>query len=127
MDWKIELIAIPVTDVDRARDFYADLGWNVDHDQVVSEEIRFVQITPPGSACSIAMGKGVSEMEPGSMKAIQIVVKDADAALAHLKDRGVAAEGVQELDWGRFVYFSDPDGNAYALQQLPEWSQHYQA
>jgi predicted enzyme related to lactoylglutathione lyase len=127
MDWKIELIAVPVTDVDRARDFYANLGWNVDHDQTVSEEIRFVQITPPGSACSIALGKGVSDMEPGSMKAIQIVVKDADAALAHLTERGVAAEGVQELGWGRFVYFSDPDGNAYTLQQLPEWAQHYQA
>jgi predicted enzyme related to lactoylglutathione lyase len=126
MDWKIELIAVPVTDIDRARDFYAKLGWNVDHDQTVSEEIRFVQITPPGSACSIALGKGVSEMEPGSMKAIQLVVKDADAALALLTERGVAAEGVQDLAWGRFVYFSDPDGNAYSLQQLPAWSQHYQ-
>ena len=122
MDWKIELIAIPVTDVDRARDFYANLGWNVDHDQTVSEEIRFVQITPPGSACSIAFGKGVSDMEPGSMNAIQLVVNDADGALALLTERGVAAQGVQDLDWGRFVFFKDPDGNAYALQEMPDWS-----
>ena len=127
MDWKIELIAVPVTDVDRARDFYANLGWHIDHDQTVSEEIRFVQITPPGSACSIALGKGVSDMEPGSLRAVQLVVKDADAALALLTERGVEAQGVQDLDWGRFVYFSDPDGNAFTLQQLPEWADHYEA
>jgi predicted enzyme related to lactoylglutathione lyase len=126
MDWKIELIAVPVSDIDRARDFYASIGWNVDHDHTVSEDVRFVQITPPGSACSIAFGKGVSDMEPGRMNAIQLVVKDADAALAHLTDSGVAADGVHDLDWGRFVYFSDPDGNSYTLQQLPPWAQHYQ-
>ncbi len=122
MDWKIELIAIPVTDIDRARDFYANLGWNVDHDQTVSEEIRFVQITPPGSACSIAFGKGVSDMEPGSMNAVQLVVPDADGALALLTERGVPAQGVQDLGWGRFVFFKDPDGNSYALQEMPDWS-----
>lgn len=123
MDWKIELIMVPVTDVDRARDFYANLGWHVDHDQTVSDEIRFVQLTPPGSACSIAVGKGISDMEPGSLRAVQLVVADADAALAHLTERGVEAKGVQDLEWGRFVYFADLDGNAYALQQLPDWSQ----
>jgi catechol 2,3-dioxygenase-like lactoylglutathione lyase family enzyme len=119
MDWKIELISVPVTDIDRTRDFWAAIGWNVDYDHTVSEEIRFVQITPPGSACSIAFGKGISTMEPGSLDAVQIVVPDADAALALLTEKGVAARGVDELDWGRFVSFRDPDGNRFTLQQLP--------
>lgn len=118
MDWKIELISVPVTDVDRARDFWAGIGWNVDYDHTVSEEIRFVQITPPGSACSIAFGKGISPMEPGSLDAVQIVIPDADAALALLTEKGVEAQGVDELDWGRFVSFRDPDGNRFTLQQL---------
>ncbi len=119
MDWKIELILVPVSDVDRARDFWAALGWNVDHDHTVSDEIRFVQVTPPGSACSIAFGKGISPMAPGSLQAVQLVIPDADAALALLTDRGVAARGVADLEWGRFVNFEDPDGNGFTLQQMP--------
>ena len=119
---RIELIIVPVTDVDRARDFYASLGWNVDHDQVVDESTRFVQITPPGSACSIAFGRGLAETEPGSLRGVQLVIADADAALALLREKGVDAEGVDEQAWGRFVTFRDPDGNQYTLQQLPAWS-----
>ncbi len=119
MDWKLELIGVPVSDVDRAKAFYADqVGFTVDHDHTVSDEIRFVQITPPGSACSIAFGKGVSPMEPGSLQGLQVVVPDADAARAHLIEHGVEASEVQDLPWGRFVYFSDPDGNGWALQQI---------
>jgi catechol 2,3-dioxygenase-like lactoylglutathione lyase family enzyme len=122
MDMRIELIIVPVTDVDRARDFYASLGWNVDHDQEVDEQTRFVQITPPGSACSIAFGRGLAETEPGSLRGVQLVIADADAALALLREKGVDADGVDEQAWGRFVTFRDPDGNQYTLQQLPEWS-----
>ena len=122
MDWKIELIAVPVTDIDRARDFWAGLGWHVDYDNTVSEEIRFVQITPPGSACSIALGKGISPMEPGSLDAVQLVIADADAAHALLTEQGVDADAVDEQPWGRFVRFRDPDGNRFTLQQLPAWS-----
>src|SRR5215207_7908698 len=121
MDMRIELIIVPVTDVDRARDFYAALGWNVDHDQ----ETRFVQITPPGSACSIAFGRGVADTEPGSLRGVQLVIADADAALALLRENGVDADGVDDQPWGRFVTFRDPDGNQYTLQQLPEWSPSY--
>lgn len=120
MDWKIELIMIPVTDVDRAKAFYADkLGFNVDHDHRVSDELRFVQLTPPGSACSIAIGEGITDATPGSVKGMQIVVADASAAHAQLIERGVDASDVQALDWGNFVYFSDPDGNAWAVQEIP--------
>jgi catechol 2,3-dioxygenase-like lactoylglutathione lyase family enzyme len=123
MDFRIELIALPVSDVDRARAFYGDtLGWPVDHDQTVSEEIRFVQVTPPGSACSVAFGSGVSEMEPGSLQAIQAVVGSADEALADLTGRGVDAQGVDNQPWGRFVHFADPDGNGWTLQELPDYS-----
>ncbi len=123
MDVRIELIAVPVSDVDRARAFYADtLGWPVDHDQTVNEDIRFVQVTPPGSACSIAFGKGVSEMEPGSLQAIQAVIASADDALADLTGRGVSADGVDNQAWGRFVRFTDPDGNGWTLQELPDYS-----
>jgi len=125
MDMRIELITIPVTDVDRARDFYANLGWNVDHDQVVSPELRFVQITPPGSACSIAFGQGLSEDAPGSSRNIQLVIRDADAALALLVEKGVEADGVDEQPWGRFVTFADPDGNRFTLQELPDWTAGY--
>ncbi|WP_285116302.1 glyoxalase superfamily protein [Leifsonia sp. fls2-241-R2A-40a] len=119
-DWRIELIIVPVTDVDRAKAFYVDaLGWNADHDQRVSPELRFVQVTPPGSACSIAFGQGLTDMAPGTMKGLQIVVPDADAALAHLTEQGVDARGVNDLAWGRFVDFTDPDGNAWTLQELP--------
>jgi catechol 2,3-dioxygenase-like lactoylglutathione lyase family enzyme len=122
MDMRIELIIVPVTDVDRARDFYASLGWNVDHDQEVDEQTRFVQITPPGSACSIAFGRGIAETEPGSLRGVQLVIADADAALTLLREKGVDADGVDEQAWGRFVTFRDPDGNQYTLQQMPAWS-----
>lgn len=123
MDWKIELVFVPVSDVDRAKHFYADqLGWPVDHDQTVSDEVRFVQITPQGSACSIAFGKGLTEMPVGSQRGVQIVIDDADAALEHLKANGVDAGEVDEQPWGRFVTFSDPDGNRWTLQQLPKRS-----
>ena len=125
MDMRIELIMVPVTDVDRARDFYASLGWNVDHDQEVDESTRFVQITPPGSACSIAFGRGIADTEPGSLRGIQLVIRDADAALAMLREKGVDADGVDEQAWGRFVTFRDPDGNEYVLQELPEYSPSY--
>lgn len=125
MDMRIELIAVPVTDVDRARDFYASLGWNVDHDHEVDESTRFVQITPPGSACSIALGRGIAETEPGSLRGVQLVIRDADAALAMLREKGVDADGVDDLPWGRFVTFRDPDGNAFTLQELPEFSPSY--
>ena len=119
-DWRIELIILPVGDVDRAKAFYVDtLGWNADHDQRVSPTLRFVQVTPPGSACSIAFGEGLSEMTPGTMQGLQIVIPNADEALAHLQENGVDAQGVADLAWGRFVTFTDPDGNAWSLQQLP--------
>jgi catechol 2,3-dioxygenase-like lactoylglutathione lyase family enzyme len=122
MDWKIELVAIPVTDVDRAKAFYVDqVGFNADHDHQVSETLRFVQLTPPGSACSVVMGTGVTEMAPGSQKGVQMVVADAAAARKHLIDHGVAASEVDVQPWGSFVYFSDPDGNTWALQELPAW------
>jgi catechol 2,3-dioxygenase-like lactoylglutathione lyase family enzyme len=127
MDYRIELIIMPVSDVDRSRAFYGDtLGWPVDHDQTVDENVRFVQVTPPGSACSIAFGSGLTEMEPGSLRAIQVVVGSADEALADLTARGVAADGVDDQPWGRFVTFDDPDGNGWTLQQLPDWSQRSQ-
>ncbi len=122
MEMRIELITVPVSDPDRARAFYEQVGWNVDHDHEVNPELRFIQVTPPGSACSIAFGKGLTEERPGSMKAIQLVIADADAALADLRERGVEADGVQDLAWGRFVSFADPDGNTFTLQQLVNYS-----
>jgi catechol 2,3-dioxygenase-like lactoylglutathione lyase family enzyme len=123
VDYRLELVGIPVADVDRAKAFYGDtLGWSVDHDNVVSDEVRFVQVTPPGSACSIAFGLGISDMEPGSLKALQVVVTSADEALADLRARGVEASDIDEQPWGRFVYFSDPDGNSWSVQELPDWS-----
>jgi catechol 2,3-dioxygenase-like lactoylglutathione lyase family enzyme len=120
MDFKIELIAIPVADVDRAKAFYADqAGFIAEHDHQVDENLRFVQLTPPGSACSIALGTGITEAKPGSMRGITMVVKDAAAARAELAARGVPVSEVQEFPWGSFVFFEDPDGNAWALQQLP--------
>jgi catechol 2,3-dioxygenase-like lactoylglutathione lyase family enzyme len=120
MDWKLELVAIPVSDVDRAKSFYADkAGFVVDHDHAVSDELRFVQLTPPGSACSIAIGTGLVEAPPGSVKGMQMVVSDIDAARAELVERGVEASDVQDFPWGRFVFFQDPDGNSWAVQQIP--------
>lgn len=120
MDMRLELIAIPVTDVDRAKAFYADkAGFNADHDHTVSDEIRFVQLTPPGSGCSIALGKGVTDSEPGSVKGLQLVVSDIEAARAELAGRGVEVSEISDFPWGRFVFFSDPDGNAWAVQEIP--------
>jgi catechol 2,3-dioxygenase-like lactoylglutathione lyase family enzyme len=120
MDWKLELVAVPVSDVDRAKDFYTQkAGFNVDHDHTVTDAIRFVQLTPPGSACSIAFGKGITETAPGSAQGLQMVVDDIEAARAELIQRGVEAGEVQDFPWGRFVFFSDPDGNGWAVQQLP--------
>jgi len=119
MDFRIELVPLAVKDVDRSVDFYgAKVGWNVDFDQKVNEQLRFVQVTPPGSACSICFGTGLEMMPEGFSQLIQVVVEDADAALAYLRDRGVECEGVDEQPWGRFVYFRDPDGNRWALQQI---------
>lgn len=123
MDWKIEVVPIPVTDVDRAKAFYVDqVGFTADHDHQVDETLRFVQLTPPGSACSIVLGTGLTEMAPGTQKGVMIVVPNADDALQHLTDNGVSARGVEEMEWGRFVYFADPDGNEWALQELPNYS-----
>jgi catechol 2,3-dioxygenase-like lactoylglutathione lyase family enzyme len=120
MDWKLELVAIPVSDVDRAKAFYAEkIGFNVDHDHAVSDSLRFVQLTPPGSACSIAFGTGLVDAEPGSVKGMQLVVDDVEAARAELIERGAGVSDVQDFPWGRFVFFSDPDGNEWAIQQLP--------
>jgi predicted enzyme related to lactoylglutathione lyase len=121
MDFKLELIPVPVTDVDRAKEFYVRAGFNADHDHQVSDEIRFVQLTPPGSACSITVGRGVTEMAPGSLQGLQVVVDDADAARAYLIERGIEASEVQDFPWGRFTYFADPDGNTWAVQQLPSY------
>jgi catechol 2,3-dioxygenase-like lactoylglutathione lyase family enzyme len=120
MDMKLELVAVPVSDVDRAKAFYTEkVGFNEDHDHSVSDELRFVQLTPPGSACSITIGKGITKAEPGSVEGLQVVVEDADAARAELLERGVEVGEVQEFPWGRFVFFNDPDGNAWAVQQIP--------
>jgi catechol 2,3-dioxygenase-like lactoylglutathione lyase family enzyme len=119
MDYKLELITIPVSDVDRAKDFYAAAGFVAEHDVQVEENLRFVQLTPPGSSCSIALGEGLTQAAPGSVQGLQLVVADADAAHADLARRGVEVSDVQEFPWGRFVFFADPDGNGWAIQQLP--------
>jgi predicted enzyme related to lactoylglutathione lyase len=120
MEWKLELVAIPVSDVDRAKAFYTEnVGFDADHDHRVGDEVRFVQLTPPGSACSIALGTGISRAEPGSVQGMQMVVPDIQAARAELVGRGVEVSEVQEFPWGSFVFFSDPDGNGWAVQQLP--------
>jgi predicted enzyme related to lactoylglutathione lyase len=120
VNWKLELISVPVSDVDRAKRFYTEqVGFNADHDHTVSDELRFVQLTPPGSACSIAFGVGLTDMPPGSVKGLQLVVSDIEAARAELADRGVEVTEVQEFPWGKFVHFSDPDGNAWAVQEIP--------
>jgi len=119
MEYKLELVAVPVSDVDRAKAFYTEqAGFNADHDHVVNENLRFVQLTPPGSACSIAIGQGVVDAEPGSVKGLQLVVESADTARAELAGRGVDVSDVQEFPWGRFVFFSDPDGNAWSVQEI---------
>ena len=120
MDWKLELISVPVSDVDRAKAFYTEqAGFNADHDHSVDEDIRSVQLTPPGSACSIAIGKGLTSTTPGSAQGLQLVVADVHAARDELFGRGVDVGEVQEFPWGSFVFFSDPDGNGWAVQQVP--------
>lgn len=122
MDWKLELVILPVSDVDRAKAFYADkVGFHMDHDQRVNDQLRFVQLTPNGSACSIAFGDGLTDAAPGSVKGLQIVVADAEAARQELLQRGLEVGDVEVQPWGSFVHFSDPDGNGWTLQQLPRW------
>jgi catechol 2,3-dioxygenase-like lactoylglutathione lyase family enzyme len=117
---RLELVAVPVSDVDRAKEFYVRAGFDADHDHVVGEGLRFVQLTPPGSACSIAIGQGLTDMTPGSVKGLQVVVEEIEAARAALVERGVEVSDVQDFPWGRFVFFSDPDGNAWSVQQIPD-------
>ena len=120
VDLKLELVPVPVSDVDRAKTFYTEqAGFNADHDHRVSDEIRFVQLTPPGSACSISIGTGLVDTPPGSVKGLQLVVADIQAARAELADRGVEVSEVQDFPWGSFVFFSDPDGNSWSVQQIP--------
>ena len=120
MDWKLELVAVPVSDVDRAKAFYTEkAGFNADHDHTVSDDLRFVQLTPPGSACSITIGTGIVGTPPGSVKGLQMVVSDIHAAHVELVERGVEVSEVQEFPWGHFVYFRDPDGNGWAVQAIP--------
>ncbi len=120
MDYKLELITLPVTDVDRAKAFYVQVGFNADHDHQVNENLRFVQLTPPGSGCSISIGQGLTEAEPGSVKGLQLVVEDMDAAHADLTAKGIEVGDIQDMPWGRFVFFQDPDGNAWAVQEIPQ-------
>ena len=120
MDWKLELVTIPVTDVDRAKAFYVDtIGFNPDHDHRISDDLRFVQLTPPGSGCSIALGRGLTGAAPGSVEGLQLVVADIEAAKAELAGRGLDTGPIQDFPWGRFIFFADPDGNRWAVQQLP--------
>ena len=120
MEWKLELVAVPVSDVDRAKSFYVDqVGFVADHDQAMGGGLRFVQLTPPGSACSIAIGTGLNDSEPGSVQGLQLVVPDIHAARSALDERGVEVGVVQEFPWGSFVFFNDPDGNGWAVQQPP--------
>ena len=120
MDLKLELVAVPVSDVDRAKAFYTDqAGFHADHDFTVSDEIRFVQLTPPGSACSIAIGKGLTDAAPGSVQGLQLVVTDIEAARKEFVGRGAEVSEVQDFPWGRFIFFADPDGNKWAVQQIP--------
>ena len=120
MDWRLELVQVPVSDVDRAKAFYTEkVGFNAEHDHRVNDQIRFVQLTPPGSGCSIALGTGLSQMPPGSVQGLQLVVSDIHAARKELVSRGVEASEVQDFPWGSFVFFSDPDGNGWAVQQIP--------
>ena len=119
VEMKLELVPVPVADVDRAKQFYVEqAGFALDHDHTVSDEIRFVQLTPPGSACSIAIGKGLTEMTPGSLDGLQLVVADAEEARDALRDGGVETTEVQDFPWGRFVFFADPDGNRWAVQEI---------
>jgi predicted enzyme related to lactoylglutathione lyase len=119
MEMKLELVIVPVSDVDRAKDFYVQVGFNADQDHRVSDDVRFVQLTPPGSACSIAIGQGLTTATPGSLEGLQVVVADVHATRKDLLERGVEVTDVQDFPWGSFVWFSDPDGNRWSVQQLP--------
>ena len=119
MEMKLELVGVPVTDIDRAKEFYVRAGFNADQDHRVNENLRFVQLTPPGSACSICIGQGLTSVKPGSLDLLQMVVKDALAAREELKRRGIDVSEVDEQAWGKLVYFNDPDGNRWTLQELP--------
>ena len=120
MDYKLELVAVPVSDVDRAKAFYTDqAGFNADHDHRVNDELRFVQLTPPGSACSIVLGEGIVDSAPGSVSGLQMVVSDVEQAHAELSGRGVEVSDIEHMPWGSFVFFSDPDGNGWAVQPVP--------
>lgn len=121
MDFRLELVIVPVSDVDRAKAFYVEqAGFVLDHDHTVSDELRFVQLTPPGSGCSIALGRGLTKAEPGSLEALQLVVDDIEAAHAELTGRGAPVSDIEDFPWGRFVFFADPDGNRWAVQQIPD-------
>ncbi len=122
MDMRLELVAVPVSDVDRAKAFYVQVGFNADHDHTVSDDVRFVQLTPPGSACSVVLGLGITEGTPGSFSGATLVIEDADKAHADLTERGIEVSEIKDMPWGRFVEFADPDGNRWSLQQLPAWS-----
>jgi predicted enzyme related to lactoylglutathione lyase len=121
MHFRLELIPVPVADADRAKAFYEQAGFAVDNDVTVKEGLRFIQLTPPGSACSIAIGEGITEMEPGSQQGLQLVVEDIEAARRDLSGRGLEVSEIQDFPWGRFVFFSDPDGNGWAVQQIPDY------
>jgi predicted enzyme related to lactoylglutathione lyase len=137
MDFRLQLVVVPVSDVDRTKAFYEQLGWGVDHDHRVSDEssskwtdgaasapppeVRFVQVTPPGSACSIAFGAGLTDAAPGSVDGLQVVVDDVEAAKAELEGRGLEVRGIEDYPWGRFAWFTDPDGNGWAVQELPDY------
>jgi predicted enzyme related to lactoylglutathione lyase len=124
VDFKLELIPVPVSDVDRAKQFYSErAGFAVDNDVIVREGLRFVQLTPPGSACSVSIGEGITEMDPGSLEGLQLVVEDVEAARDRLAEGGVDVSEIQDFPWGRFVFFSDPDGNRWAVQQLPDYGE----
>ena len=120
MDWKLDLVAVPVSDVDRAKAFYSEqIGFNADHDHQVTGDVRFVQLTPRGSGCSISIGTGITDAAPGSVQGLQLVVSDIETAHAELSGRGVQVTDIQDFPWGRFVFFSDPDGNGWAVQEIP--------
>ena len=124
MDLRLELVPVPVSDVERAKAFYSGpAGFALDNDVTVKEGLRFIQLTPPGSGCSISIGEGITEMEPGSLEGLQLVVEDIDAAREELSGHGVEVSEIQDFPWGRFVFFSDPDGNGWAVQQIPDYGE----
>jgi predicted enzyme related to lactoylglutathione lyase len=124
VDFKLQLVSVPVSDVDRAKAFYTEkAGFALDNDVIVEEGLRFIQLTPPGSGCSISIGEGLTEMEPGSLEGLQLVVDDIESARDELVGRGLQVSDIQDFPWGRFVFFSDPDGNGWAVQQIPDYGE----